>query len=137
MEPCAQANFFWLAFLSAMMAPVFLVMAGDISIQIVLQRPFLSSPRWLHAVRLVLAMFFVGTFVLVPMAAQLSAMSLRRRIREHDGQLCLRCGYALHGLANVKKCPECGEAFSGGSNRKAWARHFPGLWGEDRPQNAD
>jgi len=84
-----------------------------------------------------LQVFFWLCFLLImPVTAQLTAKSLRRRIRVHDGNICLDCSYALKGLGQSGKCPECGAGFNVRSNRKAWARQFPGLWGDDDPDHS-
>ena len=34
---------------------------------------------------------------------------VRRVMREHGHDICLKCGYWLRGLAgDIKRCPECG-----------------------------
>jgi len=55
--------------------------------------------------------YFIGARVKVRFA---------RELFEHEGRMCLDCGYPLEGLPDEHNCPECGEAYEIGELRAAW-----------------
>jgi uncharacterized paraquat-inducible protein A len=45
---------------------------------------------------------------------------LYRALRRHGRFICLRCFYSLHGLADVGRCPECGEPYNRQELSRLW-----------------
>lgn len=43
-----------------------------------------------------------------------------RELFEHEGRMCLDCGYLLEGLPDEHTCPECGESYEIAELRAAW-----------------
>ncbi len=66
-------------------------------------------------VLLVLALY-LGAFVVQGLLVR----RFRTRLRTEDYQLCLSCGYRLHGLPASHVCPECGVAFTKADVRQRW-----------------
>jgi len=125
----------WIA--AALMVPIVLMFAVTIYWEYFARTNFIvGSLRISSFIDLLYVSFLLGLLLIMPVIAQLTAKSLRRRIRTHDGNICLDCSYALKGLGQSGKCPECGAGFNVSSNRKAWARQFPGLWGDDDPDHS-
>lgn len=48
--------------------------------------------------------------------------SPRRTARQNRYRVCLKCYYPLHGLANVGKCPECGDRYDLDITARIWER---------------
>ena len=46
--------------------------------------------------------------------------SVRRRLRENDGQFCLKCGYNLADSLDWGNCPECGVPYDIEAVREKW-----------------
>ncbi len=48
----------------------------------------------------------------------------RRAAIENRYRVCLKCYYPLHGLANVGKCPECGDRYDIDITARIWERRI-------------
>ncbi len=47
-----------------------------------------------------------------------------RTLRAHQYEGCFNCGYSLHGLPEVHRCPECGSPYEKEQVREAWKAWF-------------
>lgn len=76
--------------------------------------PFRSVILQMAAILLasLLEWFFYGRYL----------SALKRRLREFQLAICLRCAYDLHGLPENHSCPECGESFALSDTREHWRK---------------
>jgi rubrerythrin len=54
-----------------------------------------------------------------------------RELFEHEGRMCLDCGYPLEGLPDEHNCPECGEAYETAELRALWMYWLTEIRSED------
>lgn len=52
-----------------------------------------------------------------------------RTVDRHTGEMCVQCGYILHGLPDRSNCPECGTPYSIRQLRATWAKAFKPISG--------
>ena len=57
-----------------------------------------------------------------------------RELFEHEGRMCLDCGYLLEGLPDEHTCPECGEAYEIAALRAAWLHWLTETWPEEEEE---
>ena len=63
---------------------------------------------------------FLGSQAIATVASVLLVRSIRKKVRRHDGEVCVRCVYALSGLPAPGVCPECGTSFPSDRHRSMW-----------------
>jgi predicted RNA-binding Zn-ribbon protein involved in translation (DUF1610 family) len=61
---------------------------------------------------------------LMPRLARRRLRRLEREIIDDEFGRCLECGYALKGLPDEHRCPECGEPYKMTMVKKTWERYF-------------
>ncbi len=74
-------------------------------------------------------MLFVGILYAVSMVFLCAIPRIRERrfertVRTIQYEVCLNCGYSLHGLAEVHRCPECGTEYDKEKVRRDWRAWF-------------
>lgn len=76
---------------------------------------FLPDPwRWGVVVSMAFAL------VLVHLARQWAAVRFNRQLRRVSYEVCIICGYSLHGLPERSICPECGYEFYKAQLGRLW-----------------
>ncbi len=63
---------------------------------------------WLILVLTMLVWFAAQIVTTVWVLRNIYGPHLRRAMRDVGWEVCIKCGYSLRGLEDVKRCPECG-----------------------------
>lgn len=71
----------------------------------------LAFAVWMHPSITTTVRAVLPGWVLIAIALRLLTIRSRRRLREHNGLLCMTCGHSLVGLPVRGRCPECARGY--------------------------
>ncbi len=69
---------------------------------------------------LALGVLLIGAAISLALVPRMLFRSFRTRLADNNLALCMNCGYALEGLPEAHKCPECGEGYDLTRVRANW-----------------
>ncbi len=97
------------AFLGVQMVPVLLFMVVGWTALPLLIGPTGPIKHMMLIVNLAVLAYFVAQMVTTLWVwRNIYGPHLRRAMQDVGWEVCIKCGYSLRGLEDVKRCPECG-----------------------------
>ncbi|MCH8165114.1 MAG: hypothetical protein IH889_05855, partial [Planctomycetes bacterium] len=97
------------AFLGVQMVPMLILMVVWQSAGPLLIGPTGPIKHMMLIVNLAVLAYFVAQMVTTLWVwRNIYGPHLRRAMRDVGWEVCIKCGYSLRGLEDVKRCPECG-----------------------------
>ncbi len=97
------------AFLGVQMVPVLIMMVvGQNAVPLLIGPTGPVNHYMLIVVLALLVWYAVQMVTMLWVWRNIYGPHLRRAMRDVGWEVCLKCGYSLRGLEDVKRCPECG-----------------------------
>ncbi|NOX58502.1 MAG: hypothetical protein GXP29_06550 [Planctomycetes bacterium] len=89
-----------------------------------LQNTTTAVPRIVSAGMAGFSFLFVGSMALLWVVVRNRANRFREHVEAAEYGVCLNCAYALRGLPDEHRCPECGSEYSMVNVRAVWKEWF-------------